>query len=181
MGRFETMTLVMGYCGLRYGEVTALRRKAVDGKTITVSASVDKDRLKGWVETATKTDETRWVAVPEFVWERLERELPTDPDALVFPSRSGGYLPNGEYRWAFNKAASTVGVAGLVPHELRHTAASLAIEAYPDPKAIQNLLGHKTFQMTMDRYGHLLTGNVTKVAEALNKAALVAAADSGEG
>jgi hypothetical protein len=30
--------------------------------------------------------------VPAFVWERLNDELPNDPEALVFPSRKGGHL-----------------------------------------------------------------------------------------
>jgi len=39
----------------------------------------------------------------------------------VFPSRKGGHLTIGEYRWVFDRAASDIGLSGLVPHELRHT------------------------------------------------------------
>lgn len=41
---------------------------------------------------------------------------------------SGSYLRNGNFRrGCFDHAARTAGLTGLVPHELRHTSASLAI------------------------------------------------------
>lgn len=44
---------------------------------------------------------------------------------------------------------------GLHPHELRHTAASLAIAAGADVKVVQKQIGHKSATMTLDQYGHL--------------------------
>jgi hypothetical protein len=95
---------------------------------------------------------------------------PSDPNALVFPSRKGGFLPLGEYRWAFDNACDEVGIEGLVPHGLRHTTASLAISAGANVKVVQRLLGHATAAMTLDRDGHLLNGDLTGVADALGEA-----------
>ncbi|WP_234716469.1 integrase [Mycobacterium tuberculosis] len=67
---------------------------------------------KGIVESTTKTKRDRHVPVPEPVWRRLHAELPTDPNALVFPGRKGGFLPLGEYRWAFDNAGDQVGIEG---------------------------------------------------------------------
>jgi integrase len=105
-----------------------------------------------------------------------EAELPEDPHALVFPSRKGGFLPLGEFRWAFDKAAAAVGLAGLVPHQLRHTAASLAVSAGANIKVLQTILGHKTMTLTLDRYGHLYPDDLGTVAEALDVGARAAAA-----
>lgn len=107
--------------------------------------------------------------------ERLEAELPVDPDALVFPGKDGGWLTTGEYRWQFDPAAIKTGVEGLVPHDLRHTAASLAISAGANVKAVQRMLGHATAAMTLDLYGHLYDDDLTAVAKRLNAAALSAA------
>jgi integrase len=96
--------------------------------------------------------------------------LPTDPNALVFPGRKGGFLSLGEYRWAFDNACEDVGIEGLVPHGLRHTTASLAISAGANVKVEQRLLGHATAAMTLDRYGHLLNDDLSDVADALGKA-----------
>jgi integrase len=171
-GRFEALTLVLGYCGLRFGEAAALRRRHVGDRVLTVRASATAVTGKGIVETTTKTRRDRHVPVPGPVWERLKDELPPPDDlnALVFPSRKGGYLTLGEYRWAFDNACKAVGIEGLVPHGLRHTTASLAISAGANVKVVQRLLGHATAAMTLDRYGHLLSDDLSGVADALGKA-----------
>lgn len=51
-------------------------------------------------------------------------------------------------------------------------AASLAISAGANVKALQTLLGHETATMTLDRYGHLMPSDLDAVAEAMNTAAL---------
>lgn len=168
--KFETLTLVLGYCGLRFGEAAALRRRHVGDRELTVRASATAVAGQGIVESDTKTKRSRHVPIPHPVWERLLAELPDDPNALVFPSRKGGHLPSGEYRWAFDNACKTVGIEGLVPHGLRHTTASLAISAGANVKVVQRLLGHATAAMTLDRYGHLLSDDLTAVADALSKA-----------
>ena len=122
------MTLIMGYCGLRIGEVRALREKDVGDRTLTVRASVTKVDGMGYVEDSTKTHRTRWVPVPDFIWARLGTVRDEDPDTLLFPSGRRGYLylTDSQYRRAFDPAAKEIGVPGLTPHELRHTCASLA-------------------------------------------------------
>ncbi|TDL06725.1 site-specific integrase [Mycolicibacterium obuense] len=168
--RFETLTLVLGYCGLRFGEAVALRRRHVGDRMLTVRSSATAVTGKGIVESTTKTKRDRHVPVPEPVWKKLKAELPADPNALVFPSRKGGFLPLGEYRWAFDNACADIGIDGLVPHGLRHTTASLAISAGANVKVVQRLLGHATAAMTLDRYGHLLNDDLSGVADALGKA-----------
>ena len=44
---------------------------------------------------------------------------------------------------------------GSYPHELRHTAASLAIASGATVKSVQRMLGHASATLTLDRYGHL--------------------------
>ena len=168
-----TLTLVLGYCGLRTGEARALRVRDVRDHKITVRASVTKVDGMGYVEGDTKTHRTRWVPVPAFLWERLEYLAVghSPDDALVFPGRDDGYLTDFEYRRWFDLGAKKIGVPGLTPHELRHTCASLAISAGANIKAVQRLLGHETAAMTLDEYGHLFSDDLTNVAKALNKAA----------
>jgi integrase len=176
------MTLVMGYCGLRFGEATALRVRDLKGRTITVRASVTKVTGKGYLEDTTKTHRTRWVPVPEFLWDgKLSAwEQYAEPDELVFPGRDGDHLTNFEYRRAFDPAAKEIGMPGLVPHELRHTCASLAIAAGANVLAVQRLLGHETASMTLDLYGHLFSDDLTNVAKSLDKAVAVALENDSE-
>jgi integrase len=169
-GRFETLTLVLGYCGLRFGEAAALRRRHVGDRELTIRASATHVTGKGIVESTTKTRRARQVPVPGPVWDRLKDELPDDPNALVFPRQRGGLLPIEEYRRAFDKGCVEVSIEGLVPHGLRHTTASLAISAGANVKVVQRMLGHATAAMTLDLYGHLLDDDLFGVAEALGKA-----------
>ena len=53
-------------------------------------------------------------------------------------------------RAALIDAAEAIGVEGLHPHELRHTAPSLAIAAGANIKVVQTMLGHKSATMTLD-------------------------------
>jgi len=170
---FGLITLIMGYCGLRFGEVTALREADVHDRTITVRASVTKVAGMGYVESDTKTHRTRWVPVPALVWEKLGTWRDQDPATLLFPGRRG-FITNAEFRRAFDPAAKEIGMPGLVPHELRHTCASLAIAAGANVLAVQRLLGHETAAMTLGLYSHLFSDDLTKVAEALDKAAKAA-------
>ena len=77
------------------------------------------------------------------------------PDDLVFAGvRGGGALRGPVFRRAaFDRAAEAIGFPGLHPHELRHTAASLAIAAGADVTVVQKMLDHKSATMTLDQYG----------------------------
>lgn len=166
---FETLTLVLGYCGIRFGEAAALRRKHVGDRELLIQASASTVTGRGIVETSTKTHKTRHVPVPEPVWVRLEKLLPKDPEGLLFPGRKG-ILSNDEYRSAFDRGCRRVGITGLVPHGLRHTAASLLISAGANVKVVQRMLGHASAAMTLDRYGHLLDDDLATVAKSLGDA-----------
>jgi integrase len=74
-------------------------------------------------------------------------------------------------RDVFDRAASDAGLSGLTPHELRHTAASLAVSAGANVKAVQRMLGHASAAMTLDVYSGLFEDDLDGVAERLNVAA----------
>ena len=55
-------------------------------------------------------------------------------------------------------------MAGLHVHDLRHTAASLAIASGADVKAVQRMLGHASAAMTLDVYAALWDKGLDDVA-----------------
>jgi integrase len=55
-------------------------------------------------------------------------------------------------------------------HDLRHTAASLAVSSGANVKAVQRMLGHASAAMTLDVYSDLFDDDLDAVAEALHKA-----------
>jgi len=60
----------------------------------------------------------------------------------------------GNVRKAFEGARKRAGIVDFRFHDLRHTFASHLIMAGVDLKTVQELLGHKSFEMTL-RYAHL--------------------------
>ncbi|WP_425524385.1 tyrosine-type recombinase/integrase [Clavibacter michiganensis] len=58
----------------------------------------------------------------------------------------------------------------VTPHDLRHTAASLAISAGANVKAVQRMLGPKSAAMTLDTYSDLFDDDLDAVGVALDQA-----------
>lgn len=171
-GPYRLLVLVLAYCGLRCGEATALRTKNVNllrGRLHIVEAVVEVNGK--CVFGSPKTHQHRDVVVPAFLREELKEFIAGKaPDELVF-DHDGEVLRNHRFRrkW-FDQAAREAGLEGLVPHELRHTAASLAIGAGASIKAVQAMLGHATATLTLDLYGHLYPDELDAVAARLDAA-----------
>ena len=126
---------------------------------------------KGLVWGTPKTHQRREVPLPRFLVDRLRPHLAAlTPDDLVFTGvRRGSPLRAAIFRRGhFDAAAAAIGIPGRHPHELRHTAASLAIAAGADVKVVPQMLGHAS--MTMDTYGHLFENRRDEVADALDRA-----------
>ena len=87
----------------------------------------------------------------------------TDPVGVV--------LRNGNFRRdVFNPAAVKAGLDGLTPHELRHTAASLALSSGANVKAVQRMLGHASAAMTLDVYAGLFDDDLDGLADRMDEA-----------
>ncbi len=56
----------------------------------------------------------------------------------------------------------------ITPHDLRHTAASLAVSAGANVKAVQRMLGHAKASMTLDVYAELFDDDLDEVADRLD-------------
>jgi integrase len=179
-GPYRLVVLVLAYCGLRFAELAALRVRRVDllRRRLEVAESVTE--IAGRVVFGTpKTDQRRWVPLPRSLATELGAELAgKGPDDLVFTSPEGGPLRINNFRTrCFDPAAARAGLPGLTPHELRHTAASLAVSAGANVKAVQRLLGHASASMTLDVYSGLFDDDLEAVADLLDAGAARARAD----
>jgi integrase len=176
-GQHRPLVYVLGTCGLRFGEVAELRWRDVDLHKLRIRVTRSVTLVDGqFVIGSPKNAHGRTVSLPRFVADLLQ---PGEPTALVFPDSGGGHMrgSNVRRRWW----SQAVAAAKLFPrkvgddivyefklHELRHTAASLAIQAGANIKALQNMLGHESAGLTLDRYGHLYRSDVEAVGVAIN-------------
>jgi integrase len=159
---------LLGYGGLRWGEAVALRWEHVDPDRRRVRVEEAASEVNGHlVFGSPKTHETRTVIVPSFVMESLG----TPDEGLVFTAPRGGPLRRPNFRRSvWLKAVDTADVpADLIIHDLRDTAASLAIASGASIKAVQRMLGHASAAMTLDVYGSLFEEDLEDLADRMEE------------
>lgn len=175
---YGDVVLFLSYTGLRYGEMSALRvgRLNMLRRRIDVAEAVAD--VRGKLEWGTpKSHEARSVPFPKFLAETLARRCEEkNRDDLVFTSARGLVLRGNNFRKrVFNDAVEKLMVIDpdfpmITPHDLRHTAASLAVSAGANVKAVQRMLGHSSAAMTLDTYADLFDDDLDAVADALDAA-----------
>lgn len=170
----------LAYCGLRCAEAAALRVRDVDLLRRRLSVVRAVAEVGGrFVVGAPKAHHHRSVPIPAFLADELASEFAgRGADDLAFPAPKGGMLRNLTFRrgW-FDQAAAEIGLAGLTPHELRHTAASLAVSAGATVKAVQRMLGHASAAMTLGVYAGPFSDDLDVVADRMHKAKVASDAD----
>jgi Phage integrase family len=76
---------------------------------------------------------------------------------LLWPGEGGRNLSKGDTKWPLWRACKRAGLRRVGWHILRHTFASHLVMRGVPLKAVQELLGHASIEMTM-RYAHLAPG-----------------------
>ncbi len=71
---------------------------------------------------------------------------------------------------SFKPLLKKVGLPDIRFHDLRHTCATLLLSRGHHPKLVQELLGHASVAMTLDRYSHVLPGMGDQTAAAMEAA-----------
>jgi integrase len=149
-GEWRTVILLALKTGLRQGELLALRWEDVDlvaGK-IRIAHSVTRG-----VVTTPKSGKPREVPLSDAAVRalRAHRHLRGE---LVFCDGAGKMLTKGACKCPLLRACKRASLRQVGWHALRHTFASHLVMRNVPLKAVQELLGHATIEMTM-RYAHL--------------------------
>jgi integrase len=79
----------------------------------------------------------------------------TDHD-LVLAREDGAPLHPHGFSQAFRRHVKLAGLPTIRLHDLRHTYATLALQAGLHPKVVQERLGHSSIAITMDTYSHAI-------------------------
>ncbi|NLE78302.1 MAG: site-specific integrase [Rhodococcus sp.] len=169
--------------GMRRGEALALRWVDVDlaAGTVNVRRALDSSQTgKGSVK-GTKTGRNRVVDIDEKTVEVLRSQRAVRgsvslgmarADSLVFGNDAGEprNVRSVSNSWGHRvrKAQGKLGaeaVPSLRLHGLRHTHASLLLEAGVPVKVVSERLGHASVSVTMDVYAHVMPGAQRSAAE----------------
>lgn len=174
--RYRLLILLAAWTGLRFGELTELRRRDIN----TTAGIVKVDRAVVRVDGTTLVRNPksaagkRTVAIPPhlmpLVREHLLQFTEGGDNGLLFPAARGGQLSPSTLYVSFHKAREAAGRPDLRFHDLRHTAATLAAQTGATMAELMARLGHSTQQAAI-RYQHAAKGRDQAIAEALSKLA----------
>ncbi len=165
------------YCGLRAGEVAALRwgRINLDAKVLRVEESLSES-AGNLVFGHPKGNRPRAVPIPDPLIPDLRDHLgkhvgPADDD-LVFTTESGGPIWHSDlYPRHFKPAVKRAGLSpDLRYHDLRHTYAALLIAEGAHPRSIMERMGHSSITVTLGTYGHLFPSLEAELTDRLSRA-----------
>jgi integrase len=181
--RHREVVRFLAYTGLRFGEMAALRVADFDMLRRRVNVSRSVTEAGGLIWRTPKTGERRSVAFPAALTDELAVLMVGKArEDLVFTSTTGTVLRNTHFREdVFDPAVRSCQATDetfprITPHDLRHTAASLAVSAGANVKAVQRMLGHAKASMTLDVYADLFDDDLDDVAGRLDAAIQATAA-----
>ena len=150
---FQTCVLT----GLRAGELWGLRWSDTDWNSFQLH--IRQSLWKGQFQTPKSRYSIRRVDIPEQLAHELKRwrlVSPMSKEDLVFPSPEGNSTCHDNMvKRHFDPALRRAGLRYVSFHSLRHTNASMRIQAGQNIKYIQTQLGHSSIKVTLDIYGHL--------------------------
>jgi len=170
--RHRLLVLLAAWCGLRFGELTGLRRRDLDlvEGTVTVEQAAVTVAGRRVITTPKSTAGRRTVYLPPHLIEDVRQHLAaftlTDADALVFPGNDGlpltpgqvyGHAPRFNQRTGrqlhpgngFYRARYEIGRPDFRFHDLRHFAATMAAISGATTKELMQFAGHSDIQVAM--------------------------------
>lgn len=164
------------YTGLRWSELVALHWQRVHlGAAPRVDVHLKWD-MRNLVYGQPKDHERRSVPLPTWLAEELEAHAQLYPPAercvkehpaklrspcrsgLVLAGRHGGPLDYQSWYKRVWRPACTLAKVQATPHDLRHTAASLAVQRGVPIEQVSRMLGHASVNTTR-RYAHWAPDN----------------------
>ena len=157
----------------RSATMSALARSTSNASSSAGSARSSLEGASGRVTFGLpKKHRRRSVPIARFLVDPLAEHMEgLRPDDLVFTAPEGGLSATPTFRKrVFDRAAASVGLRGLRPHDLRHTAASVAVAAGANVKAVQQMLGHVSAAMTLGVYAGLFEDDLDALADRLHDA-----------
>lgn len=181
----EALYTIAVHCGLRQGELLALRWDDVDleAGTLRVNRTLTVTK-NGPAFAAPKTAKSRRsVRLTAGAVEALKRHSARQAQeilrmdtlyrdqGLVFASEVGTPLNRHNLNSrSFKPLLERAGLPKIRFHDLRHTCATLLLSRDVHPKFVQELLGHATIAITLDTYSHVLPGMGDRASRAMEDA-----------
>jgi integrase len=169
--------------GLRPGELYGVLWDDVDldRQRLVVAHAVQRDGNRWRLVPVLKTDTSyRTLGLPAVAVDELRRNLARQArqrlatsawgdERLVFPSRAGTLLDSRNVRRELASACVEADVPVIRPNELRHTAASLMVDAGQALEQVADYLGHGSTRMLDSTYRHRVRPSADAAVETMDR------------
>jgi integrase len=178
--RYKAAVILAAWAGLRYGEMTELRRKDLtvtpDTVIVNVTRAVTKVTGQGFIVGKPKSEAgVRAIVLPPHVRstvvEHLSKYTADFPDCLLFPAADGvTHLSQSTFGKHWIPARKVAKREDMPWHAMRHYGATRAALAGATLKELQERLGHSTVAAAM-RYQHT-AGRDAELAQRMSDLAM---------
>ncbi len=175
--------LLASMCGLRRGEILALRWKDIDLASATIAVRQSAEQVGTVVRyKETKSGKSRVVALSSSVIEELKRHrlaqaeeqlkvgIRPDEASFVVAQIDGSPLKPVSLTHEWTRLLAKTSLPRIRFHDLRHSHATQLLAAGVHPKIASERLGHSTIGITLDLYSHVMPGMQANAAEQVDAA-----------
>jgi integrase len=173
--RHYPMWVLLAMTGMRRGEALGLRWCDVDLAGSSLSVRQTLIAAGGDVHIAPpKTARGRRVIAldartVQTLKEHRQKQKPSDLQRLLFTDERGAHLIPQEISKEFGRLRHAARLPRIRLHDLRHTHATLALQAGIHPKIVSERLGHSTISLTLDVYSHALPHMQQEASERIGR------------
>lgn len=175
--RLHGIWILASMTGMRRGELLGLRWSDVDfdGCSLSITRTLVSVAYKTHVSTP-KTGKPRVIDLDRGAIDVLREECGRraedreawgaghDDQGLVFAREDGSPIHPDALTKAFDKEVERSGLPRIRLHDLRHTHASIALQAGVPVKVISERLGHESPAFTLRQYAHVMPGMQAEAA-----------------
>ena len=180
--RFEALFVLALTLGLRRGELLGLEWRDVDTAAGTLRVERAIQRSGGElrvVEPKTKQSR-RLLPLPRMAAAALDRQRARQARerlqaggawqdrGLIFATSIGTPVEPRNLNRRFMELRQKAGLPELRIHDLRHACATFLLAEGVEPRTVMEVLGHSTYRLTMDLYGHALPERMIAAAQVMD-------------
>jgi integrase len=170
-------------CGLRRGEIAALRWRHVDLDRAQLSVTETAEQTKAGVRyKSPKNGKGRTVALPAMVVSELRAHrlrqaqdllqlgVRLNDETFICAREDGEALQPNSIGHAWDRFLASTELPRIRFHDLRHSHATIMLKSNIHPKIVSERLGHSRVALTMDTYSHVIPGMQEGAAAAIDAA-----------
>ena len=193
VSQWRMFALIAVGTGMRWGEVVALHWESVHTDSGTITIRHAYSRAGQYIKAFPKSRKPRVVPMSEKLAAQLttwrKTLAPADccherhkegrcRSGLVLPDTDGGCLPYQSCKDKFNAAVKLAKIGHTTMHDLRDTYASWLLQDGVSLEQLAELLGHRNFNLTRERYAQFGSTRFDDIRSVLDQSAPVLPQDA---